>query len=76
MPNPNTVYTQYTFDYVQDRPGLGGHSGVGQGIQAITTHTFYIAEGDAQTKFEKFVTKAKLELTKHSAEDPTATAEE
>ena len=24
---------------------FGGHSGVGQGITAITTHTFYVAEG-------------------------------
>ena len=39
------VYTRCTFDYVSDRPGLGGHSGVGQGITAITTHTFYVAEG-------------------------------
>lgn len=45
MPVANAIYTQFTFDYVSDRPGLGGHSGVGQGITAITTHTFYVAEG-------------------------------
>lgn len=45
MPVAGALYTQFTFDYVSDRPGLGGHSGVGQGITAITTHTFYVAEG-------------------------------
>lgn len=43
MPVAGLVYTQYTFDYASERPGLGGHSGVGQGITAITTHTFYVA---------------------------------
>lgn len=43
MPVAGLVYTQYTFNYASERPGLGGHSGVGQGITAITTHTFYVA---------------------------------
>lgn len=43
MPIAGLTYTQYTFDYASERPGLGGHSGVGQGITAITTHTFYVA---------------------------------
>ena len=43
MPLANEVYTQFTFDYTSDRPGLGGHSGVGQAIAAVTTHTFYVA---------------------------------
>ena len=43
MPIANEIYTQFTFDYVSDRPGLGGHSGVGQEIKAVTTHTFYVA---------------------------------
>lgn len=44
MPIANALYTQFTFDYRSERPGLGGHSGVGQGIEAITTHTFYVEE--------------------------------
>ena len=43
MPIANEIYTQFTFDYASDRPGLGGHSGVGQAIAAVTTHTFYVA---------------------------------
>lgn len=51
MPVAGLVYTQYTFDYASERPGLGGHSGVGQGITAITTHTFYVAP-EAVADFE------------------------
>ena len=54
MPLANAIYTQFTFDYVSDRPGLGGHSGVGQGITAITTHTFYVAEGAVAAFKEAF----------------------
>lgn len=52
MPVKGLVYTQYTFELRSDRPGLGGHSGVGQGIEAITTHTFYCANGAAADAFE------------------------
>lgn len=59
MPIAGAIYTQYTFDYVSDRPGLGGHSGVGQGITAITTHSFFVAP-EAVADFEaQFVTAAK-----------------
>lgn len=59
MPVAGLTYTQYTFDYVSDRPGLGGHSGVGQGITAITTHSFFVAP-EAVADFEaQFVTAAK-----------------
>lgn len=51
MPVAGLTYTQYTFDYASERPGLGGHSGVGQGITAITTHTFYVAP-EAVADFE------------------------
>jgi hypothetical protein len=52
MPVAGLLYNQYTFDYTSDRPGLGGHSGVGQAISAITTHTFYVAQGEAANAFE------------------------
>ena len=59
MPIAGAIYTQYTFDYVSDRPGLGGHSGVSQGITAITTHSFFVAP-EAVADFEaQFVTAAK-----------------
>lgn len=52
MPIAGAIYVQYSFDYVSDRPGLGGHSGVGQGITAITNHTFFV-EKNAAPEFEK-----------------------
>lgn len=52
MPVANQLYTQFTFDYTSDRPGLGGHSGVGQAIAAVTTHTFYVANGEAVDAFK------------------------
>ena len=79
MPIANEVYTQYTFDYVSDRPGLGGHSGVGQGITAVTTHTFYVAES-AKAAFETVLEtaglKTKISVTKHSGTEATTTSEE
>lgn len=49
MPIANAKYVQYTFDYAQDRPGLGGHSGVGQNITAITNHTFFVIDSAAKS---------------------------
>ena len=48
MPIAGAIYVQYSFDYVSDRPGLGGHSGVGQGITAITNHTFFVIKSAAK----------------------------
>ena len=48
MPVASAIYVQYSFDYTSDRPGLGGHSGVGQGITAITNHTFFVIESAAK----------------------------
>lgn len=58
MPIASAKYVQYSFDYVSDRPGLGGHSGVGQGITAITNHTFFVIESAAKA-FETAFTGAK-----------------
>ena len=52
MPVAGQLYTQFSFDYTSDRPGLGGHSGVGQAIAAVTTHTFYVANGEAVDAFK------------------------
>ena len=58
MPIAGAIYVQYSFDYVSDRPGLGGHSGVGQGITAITNHTFFVIESAAKD-FETVFADAK-----------------
>lgn len=52
MPIAGALYNQYSFDYRSERPGLGGHSGVGQEIAAITSHTFFVMQGEAATAFE------------------------
>ena len=53
MPVASALYNQYSFDYRSERPGLGGHSGVGQEIAAITSHTFFVMQGEAAEAFEK-----------------------
>ena len=58
MPVAGAIYVQYSFDYTSDRPGLGGHSGVGQGITAITNHTFFVIESAAKD-FETVFADAK-----------------
>ena len=52
MPVARALYNQYSFDYRSERPGLGGHSGVGQEIAAITSHTFFVMQGEAADAFE------------------------
>lgn len=52
MPVAGALYNQYSFDYRSERPGLGGHSGVGQEIAAITSHTFFVMQGEAADAFE------------------------
>lgn len=44
-PIPGQVYDQVTFQYVMDRPGLGGLSAVNQKIQSATTHVIYVPTG-------------------------------
>lgn len=58
MPIASAKYVQYSFDYISDRPGLGGHSGVSQGITAITNHTFFVIESAAKA-FETAFANAK-----------------
>lgn len=43
-PIPGVVYTQYSFAYDSPRPGYGGLMGVGQKVEAVTRHIFYVAE--------------------------------
>lgn len=54
-PTPGVVYTQFSFAYQSPRPGLGGLSGVGQAMMAITRHVYYVPTTEAdkfQTAFE------------------------
>ena len=41
-PVPGVVYVQYSFAYDSPRPQFGGLSGVGQKVEAITRHIYYV----------------------------------
>lgn len=41
-PIPGEKYTMFSFAYESPRPGLGGLSGVGQKIEAVTRHIYYV----------------------------------
>lgn len=42
-PIPGVVYTMYSFSYDSPRPGFGGLSGVGQKVDAVTRHIYWVA---------------------------------
>lgn len=42
MPVMGEVYTEYAFTYSVPRVGLGGLSGVGQAMDAVTRHIFFV----------------------------------
>lgn len=41
-PVPGAIYTMYSFAYDSPRPGFGGLSGVGQKVDAVTRHIFWV----------------------------------
>ena len=41
-PVPGVLYTQYSFAYDSPRPQFGGLSGVGQKVEAVTRHIYYV----------------------------------
>lgn len=53
-PIPGEKYTMYSFAYESPRVGLGGLSGVGQKLEAVTRHIYYVRESlvnDFETLF-------------------------
>lgn len=60
MPIPGAVYHQFSFAYTSPRPGFGGLSGVGQKVEAVTNHVFYVLASDAAT-FKAALTGATVE---------------
>ena len=53
-PVPGVVYTQYSFAYDSPRPQFGGLSGVGQKVEAVTRHIYYVPstlESDFEAAF-------------------------
>ena len=51
MPIPGAIYTMYSFAYDSPRPGFGGLSGVGQKVDAVTRHIFWV-KSDVVTDFD------------------------
>lgn len=47
-PTPGLTYVQFSFAYQSPRPQLGGLSGVGQAMMAITRHIYYVPEALAE----------------------------
>ena len=55
-PVPGLVYVQYSFAYDSPRPQFGGLSGVGQKVEAVTRHIYYVPESLA-SEFEAAFTE-------------------
>lgn len=67
MPILSGKYIQYSFLYDSLRPSLGGISAVGQKVESITRHTFYVLES-VSADFERAFTAigAMINLIDHS----------
>jgi len=50
-PIPGAQYTMYSFSYESPRPGLGGLSGVGQKMEGVSRHVYYV-HSSAVSAFE------------------------
>ena len=66
-PVPGIVYVQYSFAYDSPRPQLGGLSGVGQKIEAVTRHIYYVPELLA-SEFERDFTDLGVEIVETQPE--------
>lgn len=60
-PVPGVVYTQYSFAYDSPRPQFGGISGVGQKVEAVTRHIYYVP-ADLAAEFEQAFTGIGAEI--------------
>lgn len=60
-PVPGVTYVQYSFAYDSPRPQFGGISGVGQKVEAVTRHIYYIPESLAK-EFEQALTDLGLTI--------------
>jgi hypothetical protein len=57
-PIEGATYTQYSFEYISPRKGLHGQGTVGQKLESVTTHIFYVLDtlSTVITEFENFKT--------------------
>ena len=72
-PVPGVVYVQYSFAYDSPRPQFGGLSGVGQKVEAVTRHIYYVPENLA-ADFEAAFTDVGVSIVETMPEitDPDA----
>ena len=72
-PVPGVTYVQYSFAYDSPRPQFGGLSGVGQKVEAVTRHIYYVPEALA-SDFEKGFTDLGVSIVETMPEvtDPDA----
>ena len=65
-PIPGAIYTMYSFSYDSPRPGFGGLSGVGQKVDAVTRHIYWV-KSDVVSDFEAALTELGITPTAPSA---------
>jgi hypothetical protein len=65
-PIPGAIYTMYSFSYDSPRPGFGGISGVGQKVDAVTRHIYWV-KSDVVTDFDAALTELGITPTIPSA---------
>ena len=72
-PVPGVVYVQYSFAYDSPRPQFGGLSGVGQKVEAVTRHIYYVP-ADLAAEFEAAFTDLGVAIVETMPEitDPDA----
>ena len=74
-PVRGTIYTQYAFQYIVKHSVPGGLSAVGQHVDSITTHVFYVPSADASTFEGKFTGVSFITSTSDVASmDPNSAA--
>ena len=55
-PVPGALYTMYSFSYDSPRPGFGGIGGVGQTVDAVTRHIYWV-KSDIVADFDAALTE-------------------
>lgn len=73
-PINGTTYVEFSFSYQSPRPGLGGMSGVGQGMTAVTRHIYYVPAAEADA-FKTLLESAGLVVDMVAAEDASVEEE-
>lgn len=61
-PIPGALYTMYSFAYDSPRPGFGGLSGVGQKVDAVTRHIYWV-KSDIVSAFDAALSECDITPT-------------